>query len=352
MKRMLGILFIEIIIFAASVSAGPSSTNFELRDYNFGAGGTEGSDSTNYSLFGIAGEVAQGDLNSLNYGLGGGLPNTIMAELPGAPTFTNPGDYYDRLHIIIDPSGNHSQTTFAIAITETTDTTWSNPKYVQSDNTIGTTLGLEDFQTYTSWGGASGEFITNLDQNTEYKVRVKARQGAFTESGWGSEATAATVLPYLSFGVDADSINFDLLTSVNSFTDDTQSTTFTTSTNAYHGYIIYGFATNELTNGSSTIDHYSAPNSAPTSWTGTGFGYTTDDDDLIGGTADRFTSGGPLYAGFTGTGPGDPIADTSGPIVSPITNEQYQVTYRVTADSNQRSGSYTTTVVYIIAPTF
>ncbi len=208
-----------LLFYTGSVFAGPASTNFELRDYNFGAGGTEGSSSTNYSLFGIAGEVAQGDLTSTNFGVGGGLPSTIMPALPGAPTFTNPGSTYDRLYIVLDDSGNPTDTTFAIAITETSDTLWTNSRYIQSDNTIGSILGLEDFQTYSSWGGLTGQYITGLTQDTSYKIRVKARQGIFTETGWSAESTATTSTSSLSFGVDSDVITFDQLNSSNSYSD-------------------------------------------------------------------------------------------------------------------------------------
>ena len=355
MKKRLTLLFILVcflLVTAGAYAAAPASTNFQLRDYSFGAGGTEQSDSTNFSLFGILGEVSQGDPSSTNFQILPGLPNTIMPALPPAPNFANPGSLYDRLRLIISIANNPDDTTYAVAITETSDTSWTNIRYIQSDGSIGTTLGLEDFLTYTAWGGASGSYITNLEPNTSYKVKVKARQGEFTETGWGPEATASTSVPSLSFGVDSDSIIFDDLNSFNSFTDSSKSTVMTTTTNAYNGYIVYGFATQPLTANSQTIPHYSSPNSAPTAWSGYGFGYSSGDSSLTGGTADRFTTGGPKYAGFTGTPPGDPIVDTPGPIVTPIIAQQFTVDYRVSADPNTPAGVYRSIIVYIIVPTY
>ncbi len=354
MRQKLLIIFIVVcyLLVAANSFAAPSSTNYQLRDYSFGSGGSEGSDSTNFSLFGILGEFSQGNLSSSNFKIGAGLPNTILPALPPAPAFTNPGSYYDRLHVIINTGGNPSDTTYAIAITEADDTAWNNIRYIQSDGAMGTALGLEDFLTYTAWGGATGTDITDLEPNKTYMIKVKARQGEFTETAWGPEATASTIVPSLSFGVDSDAIVFDELNSLNNFTDDTKSTVMTTTTNAYNGYVVYGFATQPLTANTQTIPHYGSPNSAPTSWTGYGFGYSSQDNNLTGGTPDRFTNGGPNYAGFTETSPGDPIVDTPGPIITPIVAEQFTVDYRVTADPNTPAGVYQSTIIYIIVPTY
>lgn len=345
-------LILILCLAIESAYAQPQSSNYKLRDYTFGSGGTENSSSTNYKVFGVVGDQPYGKPNSTNYQIGAGQNYTILPALPGAPTFTNPSALYDRLKIIINTSGNPSDTTFAIAITETTDTNWSNIRFIQSDQTVGSILGIEDFLTYSSWGGASGFYVTGLSQNTTYKIKVKARQGNFTETGWGPEATASTSVPSLTFGVDAHTITFDNLNSGNSYTDSSKSTVLTTSTNAYNGYIIYGRETQVLTSGSETIANFSSPNSAPTTWSGLGFGYTTNDSNLIGGTGNRFTSGGPKYAGFVTSTPGDPVADTAGPVLTELSNDQYTISYRVTADANTAAGSYLTTVVYVVVPTF
>lgn len=354
MKRTvsyLTIIALSLAVCSPIIHAGPESTSYELQEYGFGSGGTEqnGSDSTSYTIFGTAGEVDTGSIDSSSFRSGNGLTYTMQANVPPAPTFTNPSTNYDRLKFVLDTGNNPSDTLFAIAIS---DDNFTTTRYVQDDLTVGNTLGSEDWQSYTDWGGASGSTITGLTPNKTYKIKVKAVQGNFTESGWGPVASAATVDSTLTFGVDANSITFSNLGPSNSYTDSSKSTVITTSTNAYNGYVVYGWNTQPLTNGASTIAAYGSSNASPTTWSGTGFGYTTDDNNLTGGTANRFTSGGPKYAGFGTTGPGDPVADHAGPITTPISNESFTISYRVTGNETTRAGQYTTTVIYTVAASY
>lgn len=334
---------------APYIYAGPSNGTYELKQYGFGNGGTDGSNNGTNSMYGFVGELENGTQSNGTYNLGDGLVYTIQAHVPPAPTFTNPNSNYDRLKLVINNGNNPSDAEFAIAIS--TDN-FVTTRYVQNDGTVGNVLGNEDWQTYTSWGGASGVEITGLQNNTTYKVKLKARQGDFTETGYGPEASVATVDPSLTFGISSNTLTFNNLNSGNSYTDSTQSTTLTTSTNAYNGYVVYARITADLTSGGNTISNYTSPNSAPTSWSGNGFGYTTSDSNLIGGTADRFTSGGPKYAGFTTTAPGDPVADHAGPITTPISGETFDINYRITTASTQPAGIYKTFILYVVVPSF
>ncbi len=175
----------------------PSSTNYRLDSYGFGAGGDSMS-STNYSLEGILGE-ASGNQTSTNYKARSGLLFLQMSNTPGVPTLTNPNDSYNMLHIILNISNNPTDTTYAIAIS---DDNFVTTEWVQTDGTVGVTLGSEDFQTYTAWGGGVGSNIIGLNEGTTYKVRVKARQGGYTETPLGPEASLATENPYLTFDID------------------------------------------------------------------------------------------------------------------------------------------------------
>lgn len=345
-----------IAICAYPIFAGPESTNYELQQYQFGSGGQQGAESTSFSLFGTAGETGDKGNDSTTYQLNAGLINTLIANTPPAPNVSNPGSNYDRLQIIIATGNNPPDVKFAIAIKKSSDS-WTQALYVQNDYTVGSTLGTEDWLLYsggvlTGWGGGSGFYATGLDANTSYDVRVVATNGTYGESPWGPYATASTSVPSLTFGVDASTIQFDALNSGNSYTDATKTTVLTTSTNAYNGYVVFARSTGLLTSGSNTIAAYASPNSSPTSWTGTGFGYTTSDTNLTGGTANRFTNGGPNFAGFTTSPPGDPIADHAGPVLTPISNEQFTVTYRVTGSSNTPAGSYQTSLIYVVVPTY
>lgn len=331
-------------------AAFPASTNYQIQEYSFGAGGTMNSTSSNYGLSGFAGGVEFGRPGSTNFKMGSGLSYMLQANVPIAPTFSNPSDNYDRLQFIINTSNNPSDATYAIAIS--TDNFASDTRYVKSDNTIGTTLTNADFQTYVAWGGASGEYLTGLLQSTTYTIKVKARQGDYTESEFGPTAQAQTSTPSLTFSVSANTVNFSNLNAGNSYTDSSKTTILTTSTNAYNGYVVNARSTGPLTAGATTITDYASANSSPSTWTGNGFGYTTNDSSLTGGTANRFTSGGAKYAGFTTSSPGDPVADHVGPMTSAILNEQFTISYRVTVPNTQRAAQYNTTVLYIVVPSY
>ncbi|GIW62865.1 MAG: hypothetical protein KatS3mg090_0691 [Patescibacteria group bacterium] len=179
----------------------PSSTNYKLKSFDFGTGGQGDMSSTNFSMEGLAGGFAD-ELNSSSFGLNAGLIFVQSADVPPAPVLQNSSNWYNKLLLIVNPGDNPSSATFAVAIS---DDNWATTKWVQSDNTVGTTLGIEDFQTYAEWGGSSGSYIVGLEPNTTYKVKVKARQGNYTESSLGPEAVANTVNVSLSFDIDVSS---------------------------------------------------------------------------------------------------------------------------------------------------
>ena len=332
-------------------ATNPSSTNFKIQEYNFGSGGTASASSSNFSMFGIAGQVEFGRPFSANFKAGTGLTYTMKASVSAAPTFTNPSNNYDRLKFTLTTGNNPSDYKYAIAIS--TDNFATDTRYIKSDNTIGTTLTNADFQTYTTWGGASGAYVTGLIQNTTYTIKVETRQGSYTEAEYGPTAQAATTTPSLTFSVNSSTLTFNNLNSGNAYTDSTKSTIVTTSTNAYNGYVVNARSTGPLTaSGFGTIADYGSPNSTPTIWAGTGFGYTTNDSSLTGGTADRFTNGGPKYAGFTTSSPGDPVADHPGPVTTAISNENFTISYNVVTTQTQPAARYSTTVLYIVVPTY
>lgn len=195
----------------------PASTTYQLRDYGFGGGGVSNATSSNYAIEGISGEQSEDQLAGATYDLGPGLQFTNQANVPPAPTFTNPSSYYNKLKIVLDTGSNPSDAKFAIAISA--DSFVSDTRYVQSDNTIGTVLGLEDYQTYTTWGGASGALIIGLLPSTTYTVKVKAIQGKFTETGYGPTATASTISPTMTFDIDVAATDVDNSVTATNFGD-------------------------------------------------------------------------------------------------------------------------------------
>ena len=148
---------------------------------------------------------------------------------------------------------------------------------------------------------------------------------------------------------------------------DTASTTATVSSRSEFGYRLTAYITDFLKHTLSpavTIPDFAGTNSAPDNWEGNcvdnaafcGFGYTTDDDTLGDGTADRFTvaagacTTAPCYAGFvkTASAPGELVADS----ISDVTSDATVISYKTSVDVDQQSGAYETTIIYIITPQF
>jgi hypothetical protein len=157
---------------------------------------------------GISGEVSGTDMAGSTYRAGSGMIPTQLANVPAAPSLTNPANYYNKLRMTIDNGSNASDATFAIAISKDNFTT---TQYVQSDNTVGNALGIEDYRTYATWGGAGGFLIVGLMPGTTYTAKVRAMHGKFTESGYSATASAATAEPSITFDLDVS--NSDVETS-------------------------------------------------------------------------------------------------------------------------------------------
>lgn len=175
----------------------PTSTNYTLKAFDFGNGGGATS-STSYGLNGITNGQVSTTITSTSYLAQPGLASTINANVPPAPTFTNPSSYYDRLKIVLATGNNPTTTKYAIAISSDNFVT---TYYVKSDNTIGASISIANYQTYALWGGASGINILGLQPNTNYKVKIKALSGNFSETAYGPVATESTVNPSITFAV-------------------------------------------------------------------------------------------------------------------------------------------------------
>jgi hypothetical protein len=167
---------------AALLAAMPASNNYKINNYGFGSGGVDNATSTNYALNAISGETSGQSASSTSFKINPGEISTQQAHVPPAPTFDNPANYYSKLHFVVSTANNPSDTKFALAISKDNFVT---TQYVQDDGTVGTVLGLEDYQTYAAWGGATGSFVIGLDDNTTYYLKAKAYSGKFTETGFG-----------------------------------------------------------------------------------------------------------------------------------------------------------------------
>lgn len=295
-KKILIILLLAsyFLIHTSRLYAGPASNSYELMEYGFGAGGTASSSSTNYSVNGVLGEADTGKSDSNTYSIGSGLNFTQQANVPPAPVISNPASYYNKLLLIINSGSNPDDTEFAISISS--DAFVSDTKYIQNDHTIANQLNDDDWQTYTAWGGGSGFEIIGLSPGTTYTVKVAARQGSFTQTGYGPTDSAATVQPSLTFDIDVSSSDTETpppysvafgdlaLGSVNTAADKIW---IDLDTNALNGGFVYIYGTNSGLY--STVQGYTI-SSTTTDLAGASEGY-----GIRSSTATQ-TSGGPLSA--------------------------------------------------------
>lgn len=222
---------------------------------------------------------------------------------------------------------------------------------------VGTTAGGTEILGWTSNGvsdsAAPGSLTLRTGQVYFFNVRISDNAD--------NQAVVSTdgimVAPTISFSTSPGSVVFDNLNSSNGYTS-SKTTTLTTSTNAYGGYVVRAFI-NQLptSQNNDTIPLFTGGTYAsPDAWLGgdTGYGYTSN-DSLVDG-ANRFgatpcAGGGnpPCYAPFTTAAPGDIVVDHTDPIQgTPLTNQNFIVTHRVTTAATQTAGTYTTLVIYTI----
>jgi hypothetical protein len=117
-------------------------------------------------------------INSVNTTLGSELNFWTLANAPAAPTVNTPTG--SSLNVTIGASdGNPSTTTYAIQ-----ETTSGN--YVQANGTLGASAV---WQTATTWSAIT---VIGLSSATTYTFQVKARNGANTETAFGSTTSGTT----------------------------------------------------------------------------------------------------------------------------------------------------------------
>lgn len=223
------------------------------------------------------------------------------------------------------------------------------------DYSIGTTAGATDIKAWTANGTTTSVTATGLTLQTSqlYFVNVRAVDNAGNVQSAVS-SNGQMVAPNLSFTISPTSLTFANLNAANSYTD-SKTTTLTTSTNAFNGYVVRLSATDFLRSGSFTIPDFSGGTYAlPDSWQGgdTGFGYTSS-DTLVQG-INKFQSatcpGGSTlaspgcFAPYSQIKPGDIVADNTDPVTaSPVT-----ITHRVTTPATQAARSYAVVLIYAI----
>ncbi len=332
----------------------PASSNYELKGYDFGGGGGVG-ESASYTMEAITGEVNGAKPTSASYGIFGGLLGVQQANVPAAPTFTNnSGIDYNKLKFVINNGDNPSDATFAIAIS--TDN-FATTQYVQADDTIGSSIV---YQTYSNWGGGTGEFVIGLIPNTTYYLKVKANTGLYTESPYSAVSSAATSAVTMTFDIDVSSdcsetappyvLNIGDLTP-GSVVTGTNKICLDITTNAISGASIY---INDSNTGlkSGVLNNTITSATADLSSAGSGYG--------MQGASKTQTSGGPLeyVAPFNGTsdnvgGLSPTLKQIFNSTDAPITGGKGSINVKAKASSTTPAATdYTDTVTLVAAGNF
>jgi hypothetical protein len=276
------------VLLLSLVASVPTSSNYILQNYDFGNGANSGS-SSNYNLRSSVGSPG-GAPGSSSYALPAGIRGTSTVKTPAAPTFTNPDNSYNQLRLTLNTAGFASDVRYAIAISSDG---FATTRYVQPDQTTGTAFTVANYQTYATWGGASGFSVLGLTASTTYTVKVAALQGASTGSQFGPTASAATSAPSLTFSVETSltatppfSATFTSLPS-GTPTNATATITAQVTTNAAHGgQVLIRDSNAGLT--SSTASYTIASATADLAVAGSGYGAQIS--------ATSQSSGGPMVA--------------------------------------------------------
>lgn len=351
---LLYVLSVMVLSVATPLYAQASS-NYKLKGYEFGGGGGVGN-SSNFGIEGVVGEPDQ-QITGTNYNLGAGLMYAQQANVPAAPTLANPSNWYNKLQLTVATSNNPSDTLYAIAISPDN---FSTTYYVQSDNTVGASLGIEDYQTYAAWGGASGFTIIGLNPSTTYTVKLRAIQGKYTESGWGPTASAATSNVTLDFDIDVSatdqetaapySVSIGELT-MGSVTTASQKVWVDVDTNANFGAYVYVY------------DAYAGLRSAATNYTissaSTNLTSVSQGFGLQESTVTQ-TSGGPLAMSSPYNGASENVGAISTALselfytsASPIVGGRGSFVIKAkTASTTPSASDYTDTLTLIASSTF
>lgn len=338
-----------------------SGSNYNIENPSVDQGG-EISSSTNYTSRESVGDANGEGLNSTNYKAFPGFEQHAAPGVPAQPTFTNTGGtLYNALDFVVATGdGQQSDVQYAIAISSDDFVTTN---FIQTDDTVGSS---EAWQTYTQWGNGTGERVTGLLSSTSYKIKVKARFAADTETAYSVTAQAATVGASLTI----------VFAGINSGTTfDGETTTITTTANgvAYGTLVVStptiaahqvtvttnasgGFTTTVRQDGnlrtitSAEISTVPGTNASPSSWPGsitTGrFGYHSSDEDLCTGSATRFSTNN-TWAAL------DTVPYEVGCNMSPVpSGETTTVTYKLEVGGLQDSGQYANVITYITSAQF
>ncbi len=221
-------------------------------------------------------------------------------------------------------------------LTSTCGLTSTNVTYCWGDNSTGQvgdgTTTQRNVPTSVTMPGL------NLHTGQMYYFNVKATDNAGNVSAVVS-SNGQMIAPTLTFSVSSTNVTFDRLKPANSFTSTAKTLDINTTTNAYNGYVVRQYTSGLPTWGGNTIDAYSGTYASPTTWAGTGMGYTSSDTS-IQASGNLFATA-TKYAAPPTSGPGDIVADDT---ISKPSGQTYTLSYKIAVPSTQKSGTYTTSL--------
>ena len=185
-----------VLLFAAL----PATSNYKLNSYGFGSGGVTNSSTATYALEGTAGELSGITGSTANVTTKPGYVETQQANVPKIASIdTSGGQYYNKLHFVLDTQGNPTDATYLVAVSS--DGFASDIKYLLPDGTLTSTLSLSSYQTYAALGAGAGSLVIGLQPSTTYTFKAKATQGKFSESGFGPTNALQTAAPSITFSL-------------------------------------------------------------------------------------------------------------------------------------------------------
>lgn len=323
-----------VFSYPISVTAVMSSGNYKIDFEEITSGGGVGQ-SGNYQELDSMGEVGSGLSAGDNYKVGAGLNYGIQSDKMRVPALVNNGSA-NSLDFTINHTedDNPSDAEYAITIIENGTTTF----YIQADDSIGSAMA---WQTYTNWGGASGEVVVGLRPETEYAIKIKARQGDFTETAWSAEASATTSAMELSFNISKDYLGLGSLTP-NIVSSGSYNLSVTT--NAEFGYVVTVLEDGNLRNGVNVISDVA--DGLVDRGNEYGIGLENVPVPETGDAAfldeDRAITSSPMT-----------VMSNAGPVRPPaVITREVQVTHKAVVNQTLEAGEYSHIVSYVCTSTF
>jgi len=196
-------------------NSNPAGTNFAIRETATGkyvqADGTLGALAVwqDYTTWGGAAGIAVTGLSpndqstfevkaqngdDVETDMSGTASKYTLANVPSAPTVSTVSA--SAINVKINQNSNPADTRYAV-YNQTAN------KYVKGSD--GTLQNDADWQTYATWGGASGINNVGLDAGTTYVYQVKAENGDDVTTEFSDAASTNTSYPTVGFAASTDS---------------------------------------------------------------------------------------------------------------------------------------------------